>query len=202
MSDEPDRPTTTPLEVVVLAGLQASGKTSFVRERLAGTHLPVSKDRFRHNRNRERRQEHLLEEALAAGRSVVVDNTNPAPADRAGAVAAARRHGARVVAVLLLSTLDESLRRNAERPGRERVPDVGVRSTARRLAPPEANEGFDAVLHAWLAGERFAIALMAGGPAPAWATTPPPVGHARTEAVLPIVRSPASVPPPSLPEGA
>ncbi|WP_207955865.1 AAA family ATPase [Rubrobacter marinus] len=58
-------------------GLQASGKSTFYRERLAGTHAHVSKDLFRHNKDRNRRQAQLVREALRSGRSVVVDNTNP-----------------------------------------------------------------------------------------------------------------------------
>ena len=70
------------MELVVFVGLQASGKSTFFRERFAETHEHVSKDLFPKNRNKNRRQEHLLRAALSAGRSMVVDNTNPTPEDR------------------------------------------------------------------------------------------------------------------------
>lgn len=70
------------MELVVFVGLQASGKSTFFRERFAATHEHVSKDLFRNNRNRDRRQRQLIEAALAAGSPVVVDNTNPTPEDR------------------------------------------------------------------------------------------------------------------------
>src|SRR5207248_10271594 len=70
------------VELVLLGGLQASGKSSFSRARVAGTHEHVSRDNFPNNRNPARRQAVLVEEALRAGRSVVVDNTNPTPEDR------------------------------------------------------------------------------------------------------------------------
>src|SRR3712207_3401321 len=72
---------TNRLELVVFAGLQASGKSTFFRTYFATTHALVSKDLFRNNRNPNRRQTHLIEAALSAGRSVVVDNTNPTTAD-------------------------------------------------------------------------------------------------------------------------
>ena len=42
---------------------------------------------MRHNRQPQRRQNELINGALAAGRSVVVDNTNPTVTDRAAIIA-------------------------------------------------------------------------------------------------------------------
>jgi predicted kinase len=67
------------LELVILIGLQASGKNTFFREYLAATHVLVSKDLMRNNRNKSRRQIQLIENVLQAGNSVAVDNTNRAP---------------------------------------------------------------------------------------------------------------------------
>lgn len=61
------------MELVLLVGLQGSGKTTFFRERFAATHEHVSKDNFRNNARPARRQRHLIAVAFAAGRSLVVD---------------------------------------------------------------------------------------------------------------------------------
>lgn len=58
---------------------------------------PHQQDAWPNARHRQRRQLRLIDEALAAGRSVVVDNTNPAPEDRRPLVAAARARGAAAV---------------------------------------------------------------------------------------------------------
>jgi hypothetical protein len=39
--------------------------------------------------------------------------------------------------------LDDCRARNAERPARARVPDVGIFATINRFEPPTAEEGFD-----------------------------------------------------------
>ncbi len=135
----------THLECVVFIGLQASGKTAFYRLRFASTHDHVSKDNFPHARQRNARQLVLIEAALAAGRSVVVDNTNPTPADRQAVIALAHARGARVVAYYFESTPRESLARNRRREGKARVPDVAILTTAKRLVPPTPAEGFDEI---------------------------------------------------------
>ncbi|MEW6638075.1 MAG: ATP-binding protein [Actinomycetota bacterium] len=156
------------MELVVFVGLQASGKSGFFRERFAGTHEHVSKDLFRHNRNKRRRQEQLIREALSAGRSVVVDNTNPAPEDRAPLVGLAREHGAKAVCYHFEASLRECVGRNAWREGRARVPDVAIFATAKRLVPPSPEEGFDELYSVRLVGSRFEVRAVY-----------PPVGRGR-----------------------
>ncbi|MEU2062711.1 ATP-binding protein [Streptomyces sp. NPDC013455] len=136
----------TKADLAVLVGLQASGKSAFYAQCLSDRYELVSKDLFpRAARNKQRRQMRLVAEHLAAGRAVAVDNTNPAPEEWGPLVAAARAHGASVTAYWFPPDVPGSLRRNAAREGRERVPDVGVLATLKRLRRPSAADGFDAV---------------------------------------------------------
>ncbi len=145
-------------ELVLLVGLQGAGKSSFYRDRFAATHALVSKDRIPHNRNPARRQRQLVEEALAAGRSVVVDNTNPTVAERAELIALARSLGAGVVGYYFQSRLADCLERNRRREGKERVPDVALFVTRKRLCRPSLAEGFDRLSYVRLLGEgRFTV---------------------------------------------
>ena len=48
------------IELVVFSGLQAAGKTTFYRERLASTHVHISKDAWPNARGRETRQRRLV----------------------------------------------------------------------------------------------------------------------------------------------
>lgn len=144
--DRPNPPTWDgQLELVLFVGLQGSGKSSFYRAHFAVTHALVSKDLFPNNRNRTRRQRQLIEESLGSGRSVVLDNTNPTPEDRAEPIALARAHEARVVGYAFPTDVASALERNRRREGRARVPDVAIHVTAARLRPPTPEEGFDAL---------------------------------------------------------
>jgi predicted kinase len=154
-------------ELVILVGLPGAGKTSFFRDRFEATHVHISKDRLRNRRDKQARQLALIDEALAAGRSVVVDNVNAAVADRAALLEAGRRHGARMSCYLLATDVGECLRRNRERVGRERVPNVAIAAAAKRYQPPTRSEGFDRLMEVRADTQRFEVHGDEGSPAEA-----------------------------------
>jgi predicted kinase len=144
-------------ELVIFTGLQASGKSTFFRERFAATHDLVSKDLFRNNRNPNRRQQELIGAAVSAGRPVVVNNTNPTPEDRRVLIELGREHGARIAGYYFESTPRESVERNRLRAGKEKVPDVAIYATAKRLVPPPYQEGFDELFRVRPTGSSFEV---------------------------------------------
>jgi predicted kinase len=141
-------------DCVIFIGLPASGKTTFYQRRFAATHQHISKDLWPNSANKDRRQAEELRHALAQDRSVVIDNTNPAAADRAPLIAIAREHGARVLGYYFTATTREAVGRNRGREGKARVPDVAIFTRAKRMAKPMLEEGFD---------ELFAVAIDPGG---------------------------------------
>ncbi|MEM6705108.1 MAG: AAA family ATPase [Acidobacteriota bacterium] len=126
-------------EAVLLVGIQATGKSTFVRERLYDTHVRINLDMVR-TRNRERL---LLEACLEGAQSFVVDNTNVSREQRARYIEAARASDFRIVGFYFQSAIDAALERNARRPEGDRVPEAGVRGTHARLELPSMDEGFD-----------------------------------------------------------
>jgi predicted kinase len=139
-------------ELVIFVGLQASGKSTFFRERFAATHGHVSKDLFRNNKNPNRRQAQLIEASLRAGSPVVVDNTNPTVDDRQTLIELGRRCGARIVGHYFDSTVRQCIERNRLRAGKVRVPDVAIYATAKKLVPPSYSEGFDRLFQVRVTG--------------------------------------------------
>jgi predicted kinase len=130
-------------ECVILVGLPGAGKSTFYRGRYAH-YDHVSKDAFpAHARDKQARQDAALRAALAAGRSVVVDNTSVTAADRAAIIAIARAHGARVIGFYLEISTRDAVARNERREGRAKVPKVAIFTAAKRLVPPALDEGFD-----------------------------------------------------------
>jgi predicted kinase len=132
-------------ELVIFVGLPGSGKSTWYFANLAATHMHVSKDLMPSARSRDVKQSAMVEKAIAAGQSVVVDNTNPSRAVRAPLIAMGKRHGACVIAYYFECSVRTALMRNRQREGRGRVPDVAIFVTQKKLAPPALDEGFDEV---------------------------------------------------------
>jgi predicted kinase len=142
------------MEAVIFVGIQASGKSSFYRERFFLNHVQISLDLLR-TRHRERS---LLVWCLDHQQPFVVDNTNPTIAERALYIAPAKAAGFRVVGYFFESDVPSSIRRNEGRSGAARVPPAAIGDTKRRLEPPALAEGFD-ILHFVRIGDdgRFVI---------------------------------------------
>jgi predicted kinase len=133
------------LELIIFVGMQAAGKSTYYAATFAATHVHVSKDLMRNVRDRDARQQQMIERSLQCGQSVVVDNTNPTPLIRAPLIELGRRSGARVIACFFEAVVKDAVARNRLREGKARVPDVAMYVTARRIVPPTLAEGFDEV---------------------------------------------------------
>jgi len=135
-----DRP-----ELVIFVGLPGSGKSTYYHAHFANTHAHVSKDLMPNAQRRDDRQSLQVEKALAEGRPVVVDNTNPTRDARAPLIAIGKRHGARIIAYYFECSVRLAIVRNAQREGKGRVPNVAIFTTQKKLQPPAQDEGFDEV---------------------------------------------------------
>ncbi|MBL8229378.1 MAG: AAA family ATPase [Bryobacterales bacterium] len=126
------------MELVLLTGIPASGKSTFCRERFYASHVRLNLDMLR-----TRRREWLLVTAcLAAKAPFVVDNTNLTRAERARYIEPAREAGFTVQGYLLQCAASDAVRRNAQREGKARVPNAAIFGASKRLELPDRSEGF------------------------------------------------------------
>lgn len=126
-------------EVVILVGIQASGKTTFYQQRLFETHVRLSLDMLR----TRHRLAILFDACLRAQQDVVIDNTNPTRAERAPYIAAAKAARARVVGYYFDTDVRDAITRNRLREGKRAIPVPGIYGTRKRLEAPTLDEGFD-----------------------------------------------------------
>ena len=147
------------LELAILMGLPGAGKSTFYATHLAPTHAHVSMDALPRRSDERGRQRRLIAEALAAGRSVAVDNVNATVAERADLTALAQAAGARVVGYWLDAPPRACLGRNARREGRAKVPPVAIFAAAKRFQAPIVDEGFAALFRARATGTAEAPAF-------------------------------------------
>jgi len=129
----------TAVEAVIFTGLQATGKSTFYKDRFYKTHIRINLDMLK-TRNKENI---LLEACIKAKQPFVVDNTNPTQEERKKYIDMAKAAKFKVVGFYFHSSVSEAISRNNERDGKERVPLIGIRSTSARMQIPSMEEGFD-----------------------------------------------------------
>lgn len=129
------------MQAVMFIGIQASGKSSFYKERFFQTHVRINLDMLR----TRRREELLVTACLEGEMPFVMDNTNVVRAERAVLIAQARQEGFSVVGYFFQSRVAESLERNARREGKQCIPRLAILGTSKRLELPVKEEGFDAL---------------------------------------------------------
>ena len=142
------------MEAVILIGIQATGKSTFYRQKFEDTHIRINLDMLK-TRHRERI---LVEACIAARQPFVVDNTNPATKDRARYIEPAQSAGFRVIGYYFKSSLSEAMERNRQRAASKVVPDRGITGAYGRLQLPSRDEGFDELYYVSIdASGAFAI---------------------------------------------
>ena len=125
--------------MVIMIGIQGSGKSEYVKRFLSEDYVHVSLD-ILHTRKKERL---LIEECLSSGKSFVVDNTNPTQEERARYIPEAKEHGYRVIGIFVQSVLKDCIERNSRREGKTCVPVNAIACTSNRLEMSDYSEGFD-----------------------------------------------------------
>jgi len=142
------------MELIMMIGLQASGKSTFAHSHFGATYQYVSRDLLRNNSNPSRRQKQLIEAALQQGLSVVVDNTNPTIEVRKEIIDVGRLYDAEITGYYFEVQLKQCLERNRAREGKARVPDVAIFATLKKLTRPSYAEGFTKLFYVRNSGEQ------------------------------------------------
>jgi predicted kinase len=142
------------MDLIMMIGLQASGKSTFARSRFGATHQYVSNDLLRGKSNPARRQRQLIEAALQQGLSVVVDNTNATIEVRRELINLGRLYEASTIGYYFAAQVEQCLERNRNREGRARVPDVAIFAMLKRLTRPSYTEGFTKLFYVCNRGDQ------------------------------------------------
>jgi len=127
------------MEAVILIGIQATGKSTFYRERFFKSHMRINLDMLK-----TRTRENIFFDAcIRAKQPFVIDNTNPSVEDRKKYIDASKEAGFTIIGYYFKSNIREAIVRNEKRTGKEYVPSKGIACTYNKLAIPTYDEGFD-----------------------------------------------------------
>ena len=120
-----------------MIGIQGSGKSTFCQKFLADykrINLDTLKTRYQ--------EQMAINECFEAGKSFVIDNTNPTKDDRKKYIMQAKMKGYRVLGYFMESKLKACITRNNQREGKACIPVKAIVATSNKLQLPECDEGF------------------------------------------------------------
>lgn len=141
------------MEGIIFIGIQASGKSTFYKDYFFNSHVRISLDLL-NTRNKENQ---FFEQCLSLQQRLVIDNTNPRKEDRAKYIKKLQAAKFRVIGYYFQSNLKEAITRNDKRTGKERIPEVGIRATHKKMELPSKKEGFNEIYHVQILEDRFVI---------------------------------------------
>ncbi|XP_055343787.1 uncharacterized protein F21D5.5-like [Paramacrobiotus metropolitanus] len=134
-------------EVIVLVGLQGSGKSHFAREYLkAGSYVHINRDTLK----TWQKCVAATDKALQEGKSVVVDNTNPDKESRDRYISLAKKYHVPCRCFVFTTSIEHAQHNNTFReiidPTHDVVPEMVYRMWKGKYTSPTVSEGFSEVV--------------------------------------------------------
>lgn len=127
------------MQAIIFIGIQATGKSTFYKANFFNSHVRLSMDLL-NTRNKENQ---FLKTCFQTQARFVIDNTNPTSEERRKYIELAKENKYEVIGYYFRSSLDEALKRNSLRAGKEKVPEIGIKGCYGKLEIPKKEEGFD-----------------------------------------------------------
>lgn len=141
------------MQLIIFIGIQGSGKSTFYQQHFSDSHIRLNKDML----NTNHRLQLLFDTCLTSKTKTVLDKTNATLAERADFISAAKTSNFEVIAYYFDCSFADALARNNARTGKARIPEVGIKSTAKKMQRPNFDEGFDKIFTVIVEENYFSI---------------------------------------------
>ncbi|NLC45220.1 MAG: AAA family ATPase [Clostridiales bacterium] len=127
------------MEIILLIGIPASGKSTFCMQSFYDTHIRINLDML----GARSKENVFIEACLDARQSFVVDNINITLESREKYIDIAKQLDIPIIAYFFETNLQDAIERNEGRSGKERIPIVAITAANKWLIAPSYTEGFD-----------------------------------------------------------
>ena len=141
------------MQLIIFIGIQGAGKSTFFKQLFSDTHMRINGDMLK----TRRREQILFHACLMSKTKTVIDKTNATPQQRQPYISQAIAHHFEVIAYYFDCPFEEALARNNGRTGKAKIPEIGVKSTFKKLTPPSFEEGFDKIYQVQLIDNEFIV---------------------------------------------
>jgi len=139
------------MEMIILVGIPASGKSSFYKELFFNSHIRISMDLL-NTRNKEGK---LLQYCFETQSKMVIDNTNVSKESRKKYIELAQRNKYEIVGYYFESNIQDCLERNKNR--KDSINEIGIKSKYKELEKPLLEEGFNKIYTVKIIDNKFEI---------------------------------------------
>lgn len=139
------------MQIIILIGIPASGKSSFYKELFFNSHIRISLDLL-NTRNKEGK---LLQYCFETQSKMVIDNTNVSKGDRRKYIELAQHNKYEVIGYYFESNIQDCLERNKNR--KDSINEIGIKSKYKELEKPLFEEGFDKIFNVKIIDDKFEI---------------------------------------------
>lgn len=127
------------METIILIGIQATGKSSFYKQKFFKSHMRINLDMLK----TRAKEDIFIDACIKAKQPFVVDNTNASIEERKKYIDISKAAGFSVIGYYLQSNVKDAIKRNEGRIGKEYISPRGIAYTYNRLVIPTYDEGFD-----------------------------------------------------------
>ena len=141
------------MEAVLFIGIQATGKSTFYKQYFFNSHVRLSLDLL----NTRNKLQRFLQTCLDTQSKFVIDNTNPEIKDRVAFIDIAKQKKYKIIGYYFNSSIEDALKRNIQREGKAKIPDIGIKGCYSKLQLPTYNEGFDVLYYVSIQNNEFVI---------------------------------------------
>lgn len=139
--------------MVIMIGIQGSGKSTFYHRHLEKDYVHINLDTLK-----TRHRENLtIEACVSNGDNFAVDNTNPTKEDRARYIKIAKEAGYTIIGYFTESKVKDCVARNEQRIGKAKIPSMAIAATSNKLELPSYCEGFDELYFVKIVNDQMII---------------------------------------------
>lgn len=140
------------MQLLIFIGVQGAGKSTFCRQ-FYDTHIRLNRDMLK----TKHRENLLFQACLDSKTPTIIDKTNPTRAERADYITRAKSQYFEIIAYYFDVDFDSALLRNNQRSGKAKVPEIGLKSTLKKLEKPSFSEGFDIIYYVRTINDEFVV---------------------------------------------
>lgn len=141
------------MQLIIFIGIQGTGKSTFYKQYFVDTHIRLNFDMLK----TKHRETLLFHACLESKTPTVLDKTNPTIEERQPFIQRAKKQYFSLIAYYFDVPFDTALNQNNQRQGKAKIPEIGLKATAKKLQKPTFEEGFDQIFYVSMDNGKFKI---------------------------------------------